>query len=192
WTTVGANQQSLQQAMSYDGLGNIASGPSGAYTYQGEWLSQIDGPLGTVTYAYNGNGQVTERTHPGGTTRLGYDALNRVATLQEPQATLAITYSADGAKVHVHDSLSGRETTYLGAYQEERGGDLGTSVISRYAFGAAHLTREWNTKPDPFTVVDTLGYLTAADHLGSTTLVTDSAGQVSERRSYGVWGDERS
>ncbi|HJR72931.1 MAG TPA: RHS repeat-associated core domain-containing protein [Luteimonas sp.] len=193
WATLGANLGMKQHAMVTDGFGNITDSPSGHYTYQNERLAKIEGPLGEISYGYdngllNGNGNVTTRKHKGGTTVLSYDALDRVRQIKDPKANLVITYNADGAKVHVRDAYTGRETFYLGDYQEERGGVLGALVIGRYSFGPAHLTRTWTANLE---YKDELSYLPPADHLGSVTLVTDATGKVKDRRSYGVWGDER-
>lgn len=193
WATLGANLGMKQHAMVTDGFGNITDSPSGHYTYQNERLTKIEGPLGQIQYSYdggllNGNGNVTMRKHKGGTTSLAYDALDRVRQIKDAKANLIITYDADGAKVHVRDTYTGRETFYLGDYQEERGGVLGSQVIGRYAFGPAQLTRTWAANLE---YKDELFYSPPADHLGSMTLVTDAAGKVKDRRSYGVWGDER-
>lgn len=93
--------------------------------------------------------------------------------------------------MHVEDKVTGRQTFYLGAYQEERGGDLAVKgqVIGRYAFGPAHVTRVWTEADLGHT--DTLSYTPPADHLGSTTLVTDTDGLPTDRRAYDTWGNER-
>ncbi|MBB5209811.1 hypothetical protein, partial [Chiayiivirga flava] len=188
WTTIGANQGVRHHTMAYDGFGNIVQSPNGSYAYEQEKLAQIKGPLGQIDYTYDGNGQVLTRTHAGGQTALTYDALNRVSGIDAPGSNQAVTYTADGTKVHVLDKASGRETVYLGAYQEERGGALGKTIVGRYALGPLHLTRTW--QPD-LSYTDQRSYTPPADHLGSTTLVTTEQGNVRDRRAYDTWGNER-
>lgn len=191
WTTIGANNAVKQHHMQYDGFGNVTgSTRTGKSTYFDEKLLLIEGPLGDIGYTYTDNGQVLTRTHAGGETKLTYDGSGRVSQIESPTSPQRITYNADGDKVHTLDTLTGRETFYLGAYQEERGGELDSKgvVIGRYAFGPAHLTRTWQKD---LTYTDELSYTPLADHLGSTTLVTDATGEIQERRSYDTWGNER-
>lgn len=190
WTTIGANQTVKHHQMKYDGFGNIVGSPNGEHHYFDEKLLLIQGQLGNIGYTYTGNGQVFTRTHAGGETKLSYDGSNRVSRIESPTASQQITYNADGAKVHVLDKLTGRETYYLGSYQEERGGDLESKgvVIGRYALGPVHLTRTWQKD---LSFKDDLRFTPPADHLGSTTLVTTPMGTVTDRRAYDTWGNER-
>jgi RHS repeat-associated protein len=190
WTTLGAAGAAQAWMMNYDGFGNVLKSPAGDYVYKGEQLASVDGTVGHVGYAYDANGNVTVRDHGGIKTVLHYDALNRVEGIQDgaTQSTYQMTYSADGAKVHVRELASGRETFYLGGYQRETGGKLGSGAIERIDLGVAHLTRTWSGAAS---FEETRTYLTPADHLGSMTLVTDGNGLISERRSHGVWGGER-
>lgn len=187
WATIGANNLVQSPVMSYDGFGNIEKGPAGSYTYQGERLQSISGNAGKLTYQYDANGNVKVRTHNGTSTVLDYDALNRVKGIQDgaTQSTYLVTYDADGAKVHVKETATGRETVYLGGYQLDRVKD--TNAIERHNLGPVHLTRVWSGK----TFAETRTWLTLADHLGSLSLVTDDEGGIKEERSYGVWGEER-
>jgi RHS repeat-associated protein len=188
WTTIGANQAVQHRTIATDGFGNITESPNGEHSYFKEKLLLVKGPQGSIGYTYTGNGQVLTRTHAGGETELGYDALNRVDRIKTADSNQRITYNADGAKVHVKDEASGRETFYLGAYQEERGGALGGSIVGRYALGPLHLTRTW--QPD-LSYADQRSYTPPADHLGSTTLVTSEKGEALDRRAYDPWGNER-
>ena len=189
WATLGAAGQAQASLVAYDGYGNILKGPAGDYSYAGEQLMAVDGNAGTVSYQYDANGNIKVRDHNGTKTVLDYDALNRVEGIQEgaTQSTYHMTYSAAGVKLHVKDSATGRETYYLGGYQREQGGKLGAQIVERINLGPAHLTRAWSGNAHS----TSLTYLTPADPLGSLTLITDAKGLVSERRSHGVWGEER-
>jgi RHS repeat-associated protein len=191
WTTLGAGGAAQAWKVGYDGYGNLVEGPAGSYDYgfSGEQLQSVKGNAGTVSYQYDGNGNVKVRDHNGVKTVIDYDALNRIEGIQDgsTQSTWQLTYSADGTKVHAKETGSGRETFYLGGYQRERGGKLGTQVVERMNLGPAHVRRSWAGNG----YEQTLTYLTPADHLGSLTLVTDGAGLIEDRRSHGVWGAER-
>ncbi|MBA2321647.1 MAG: hypothetical protein H0V89_10875, partial [Deltaproteobacteria bacterium] len=191
-TTVGGNV--AVRDMDYDGLGNIVEGPAGVYQYAGERLGAIVGQPANVAYdGYDGNGSLTSRSNDGAVTEVGYDRLGRVAQMDSAQEQLKFTYDADGRKVHVIDRISGRESYYLGSYQEEHGVGEQGEVVARHALaGVAQLVRIWSNLDDNPSFADLpLTYVQPGDHLGSTSLVTDELGAVEEERSYDPWGAPR-
>ena len=86
----------------YDPIGNLRSGPLGAYTYGA-------GPAGphavtsigsTHTYTHDANGNQITRTTPGIDQTLTWDESNRLAEVADPSAaTTTMRYDADGNRV---------------------------------------------------------------------------------------------
>jgi len=87
--------------LNYDTLGRVTSlkdgkGQTRTYTY--DKLDRVESvAVGgiMVSYAYDGNGNLTQQTDPTGTTILDYDELNRL-TRKAPPGRIPITYTYDG------------------------------------------------------------------------------------------------
>jgi RHS repeat-associated protein len=91
-------------------------------------------------------------------------------------SSAAFTYDGDGRRVK--STFNGTTTTYfVGAHYEVTG-----STITKYYYaGAQRIAMRTN---------GTLSYL-LGDHLGSTSLVTDSAGVKINEQRYKAWGETR-
>ncbi|MCM1184847.1 MAG: AHH domain-containing protein [Roseburia sp.] len=79
-------------------------------------LSRLKTMLGTETladnrYAYDGNGNRTEKRQPGGVTRYVYDALNRLTGAEYPDATEELFYDRAGNRTK--RLYNGAEETYV-------------------------------------------------------------------------------
>ena len=120
---------------------------------------------GAFIYGYDANGNQTKLGGYG----LSYDYENRLTTAAQtsPQAQIAFTYDGAGQRVYKTES-SGVSTIYV--YD---------------AFG--QLAAEYSSAA--VTTPCTTCYL-SWDHLGSTRMVTDGAGNVVARHDFLAFGDE--
>jgi RHS repeat-associated protein len=161
----------------YDPLGRpiAATEPS----YQPPSLPQTLTP--TTHVGYDGDGNAVEMTDPrGNVTRASYDQLDRLVTLDEPASTndqravTSYTYTRTGMPLSTVDPLGARtETTY---------DDLDRPVTGT----------EYERKPQPQTLVTSIGYDDAGD-VTSTVSPTgavavdsyDALGQLTEARDPG-------
>lgn len=184
WATSNGGAPQLE-AMLYDGVGNILSSPTGTFAYAGERLDTVASGLGLIDYNYDANGNVVTRSVGPNTTKLSYDSLDRLSTIGGTGENIEFTYSADGTKVHALDLEKGHETYYVGDYQEFHTDE--TIVARHNVAGVAHIVRTW--KSNEF--VEDIRFVQPGDHLGSTTLVTDANGAISDERSHDPWGAPR-
>src|SRR5690349_8860466 len=104
------------------------------------------------------------------------------ATIMPPTPTpifsnAAFTYDGDGARVKsVVQTNYGTTTTYfVGNYYEV----TGTSITKYYYAGSQRIAMNKD---------GTLSFI-LSDHLGSTTLITDSAGNMISETKYKAWGE---
>ncbi|MCM1184845.1 MAG: SMI1/KNR4 family protein [Roseburia sp.] len=107
--------------ISHDPDGSIRSLRNGdlytEYAYDADKnLSRLKTMLGTETladnrYAYDGNGNRTEKRQPGGVTRYVYDALNRLTGAEYPDATEELFYDRAGNRTK--RLYNGAEETYV-------------------------------------------------------------------------------
>jgi RHS repeat-associated protein len=89
-------------------------------------------------------------------------------------------YDGDGRQVKA--TVNGVTTLYIGGHYEIKGNE-----VSKYYFaGAARSAMRRYVIPQPMTVEYLL-----SDHLGSTSLVTDSAGALVSEARYKPWGEVR-
>ncbi|MBI5823366.1 MAG: RHS repeat-associated core domain-containing protein [Chloroflexi bacterium] len=141
------------------------------------------------TYTYDANGNQTIRTVNGETFNLSYDAENRLVEVKKGTDLIAtFVYDGDGRRVKATEypsTGSGQAvtTTFVGGHYE-----LTNGTVTKYYFaGTSRIAARKYTVPQ----VGVLTYF-LSDHLGSTSMTTDSMGaRVSEMR-YKPWGEVRS
>ncbi len=123
------------------------------------------------SYIYDANGNMTQRVEDGLTYTQVFDAENRLVSVTVNGQTTQFVYDGDGKMVK--SVINGVTTLFVsGAYQVKAG------VVTKYYPGGA------------MRVGSTLYYL-LPDHLGSTSITTNSTGtKVSELR-YKPWGEVR-
>jgi Rhs family protein len=133
------------------------------------------------TYSYDSNGNQTTRHIGNDTFHLIYDAENRLVEVKENNVTIAeFTFDGDGKRVM--SVIDGETIRFVGGYYERKGSE----ITKYYMAGAARVAIRKYTIPQSMTVEYMLG-----DHLGSTSITTDSNGaKVSEMR-YKPWGELR-
>jgi YD repeat-containing protein len=131
------------------------------------------------SYAYDANGNMTERNVDDGDFTLDYDAENRLNEVKEEETTIAtFTYNGDGARVKA--TVGETTTYYIGNYFEWSSTSTNTMVKYYFAGGARVAMRTGST----------LNYL-FGDHLGSTNVVTDASGTAVTTLLYKAWGESR-
>jgi RHS repeat-associated protein len=138
-------------------------------------------------YAYDANGNMTQRDRDGNGTydqALSFTAENKVQTVTEGGEDTTFTYDGNGARVKKVDP-SGTTTYYVGGlYEKMEAGGVVTTTSYYYA-GAQRVAMRTTVG-----VSTTVTYL-HSDHLGSTSLTTDAAGAVVARVLYYPYGETR-
>ena len=162
-------------------------------------VSLVGANTPSVTYAYDGNGNVVTRTatDPALSLTIGYDIDNHALTIRRPasgtgQATdngSTFRYGPDGQRYFQElrqPGQSSRQLIYLGKdYEKEY---TGAGQVERwYLPGGAVRIRS----TDPAVASGT--YFIHGDRLGSTSVMTDRNGQVvgEERRAFDAFGRPR-
>jgi len=162
--------------------------------------ANVSGNTRTVTYAYNGNGELSDVTDVnGGVTHFGYDTSHRVTLMKDPVCQ-ALGVSCPGVQNHYDgsgrtdwqkDQLN-RQTTlaYAGTPTAESGGTTtstdpkGNVTVEGYQYGVrTYITRGYGTAAAATTryLYDsaTLGPRAVIDPNGNTTTFTvDSSGNI--------------
>ncbi len=174
----------------YSASGNLESKMGvGTYDYAAQSSSCAEGALAsrphavtstvgatTTLYCYDRNGNMTRRDPSGAAVyNFQYDAESRL-TAVSGSATASFVFDGDGNRVK---SMAGGVTTvHLGAYFEWTGS---TSTMKTYysAGGARVAVRSGSS---------TLSFI-LSDHLGSTSVTTDSGGAFGPERRYKAWGN---
>ena len=141
-------------------------------------------------YTYDANGNTRSKATPSGTTSYTFDAENRLVEATTPTATLRYVYNADGIRTkRIETSASGTvaseylvDPTFAHAqvleeWQREDGG--APTLAATYAYGAERLSQTRNSVTSFF----------HADGLGSTRLMTDVSGGVTDRYVYTAFGE---
>ena len=179
------------QSFSYDNLHNITSfdGTSHSYGSGNESGSGDAGPhavvsAGSVTFAYDDNGNRISRTESGSTIGYSYNWQNRLASVDLPSDPddVEFVYDADGARVsRSHGDYS---TIYVAGLMEI---DLDTTTVTEtrtfYAFAGTPVAVRTHEDPATTLVVD--------NHLGSFSAAWNDTDNLSSRLRYYPWGAER-
>ena len=162
-------------------------------------VSLVGANTPSVTYAYDGNGNVVTRTatDPALSLTIGYDIDNHALTIRRPasgtgQATdngSTFRYGPDGQRYFQElrqPGQSSRQLIYLGKdYEKEY---TGAGQVERwYLPGGAVRIRSTDA------AVASGTYFIHGDRLGSTSVMTDRNGQVigEERRAFDAFGRPR-
>jgi RHS repeat-associated protein len=174
-----------QLQFTYDKVGNrtsrkrVGSKPfTETYTYNAadELTARRGGPDGSVTYAYDADGNQTQA----GTVKTAYNLDNKPVSVSDGRRTTTFTIDAAGLRTAA-DTSGGTGGPVHTAYQWDTNATLPllTGVVS-----TGTPTRGYTYGPDglPQTVqVGTAGYLLDSDPFGNVTEVTDTAGTVDGR-----------
>ncbi|MBN1189186.1 MAG: hypothetical protein JXA46_05480 [Dehalococcoidales bacterium] len=161
----------------YDEIGNITSMNGVNYTYDSTQPHAVDA-VGLLGYVYDDNGNMTTRGTVSGNQTLTWDAENRPISVSYNGTSASFVYDGDGKRVKkVEDGVT---TLYLNQYFEV---NITTTIeTSNYYLGGKLIAISEN---------DTVQYL-HQDHLGSTSLMTDTSGNVTSGITYEPYGDTAS
>ena len=141
-------------------------------------------PSPWMTLAYDGNGNILSQTQGTTTTNYTFDAENRLKTRSVSGGTVTNTYDGMGTLLK-RTNADGTWTVYIGGIYEKTNAGVVTKYYSVY--GRTIATRQIPTGGGS----GTLSYL-LADHLGTTTGVTNGAGTVLSSQKYWPYGATRS
>ena len=182
--------------VAYDALGNITSkSDTGAYTYGANagacTVNPFAGPhavsavAGTksASYCYDGNGNMTV----GDGRAVTWSAFNMPTLMQKDLRQIEIAYGPDRARFRRIDrnETGTTTTTYIAGGTHEVIATGTTVKAKTYIAGIAVVTEPVSGGG----AADTMYML--RDHLGSTDVVTDATGAVTDRFSFDAWGKRR-
>jgi RHS repeat-associated protein len=160
----------------------MLSKSSTTYTYNN--LNQLTKAGSTDDYTYTGNGNLASREAGSDTWTYTYDYLNRLRTVRKNSVLQGSSvYDADGRRVQVWDPSDGWAVNLysgLNVICEVPSTGVGDSSVHLYA-GALHIA----------SIVGGVSEYLHQDHLGSTRLRTDSAGNVVYGVGYQPYGVEQ-
>ncbi|WKZ50315.1 MAG: RHS repeat-associated core domain-containing protein [Anaerolineales bacterium] len=168
------------EAYSYNSTtGNLASKAGVNYTYSTTHKHAVAGLSNGNSYSYDDNGNMTTRNVDGQTYTLSYDAENRLVSVSGA-ATANYVYDGDGKQIK--SVVNGVTTFYVGNHYEVK-----SSLVTKYYFaGSTRVAVRKYVIPQNMTLEYLLG-----DHLGSTSITTNTVGtRISELR-YKAWGETR-
>ena len=175
----------------YDAVGNRLSETTVSalgtetvnYAYDAnDRLLTESGPGGATAYSYDANGNLTERAGPGGTTAYAWTDDDRLASATDASGTVSYRYDAEG--IRHSRTVAGVTTNYL----VDPNRAFAEVVAEEDALGNA-LARYTHAEE---LIAQSRAGVTAfyhGDALGSTRLLTDAAGNVTDQYLYDAFGE---
>jgi RHS repeat-associated protein len=130
--------------------------------------------MGSDTYTYDANGNQATRNVGGSSYTLSYDAENRLVSVSGA-ATATFIYDGDGNRVV---GTVRTTTTYIGNYLEYSN----SGIVKYYYAGSIRVAMRDSSGALKFLL---------GDHLGSTSITTDSNGVKGPEIRYYPWGGQR-
>jgi RHS repeat-associated protein len=178
---------------------SLGSTTSNTYAYSGTGyanphaLTQLSNGLSTTSYAYDNDGNVTQKTTDGTSTTYVWDYANRLIALGSGGATTTYSYDAFGQRV----LQTGTSTTwiypskfYTIASSTGSGAKYSTTTESIFNGDTLLSTVDQQMANGAATGTAKTRYI-HPDHLGSTNVVTDVSGNISETTDYYPYGSTR-
>jgi RHS repeat-associated protein len=177
--TAATHPAQAAEGYTYDGVGNrTSSQQSTSYTYQAPNRQTV---VGALTYSYDLNGNLTQKTDTSGVWSYQWDYENQLKQASVPGGlTLTYKYDALGRRVQRQTSAGGWTKFVYDGEQVIR--DLnsdGSTVEYLNGPGIDNKLRQTSAGDTHYFV---------ADHLGSTRALTDASGNVVETQQYDSFG----
>jgi RHS repeat-associated protein len=169
----------------YDPVGNRTSATRGATTTAYDY--DADDKLlhaGGVTFAYDANGNVVQRSEGTDTRTFAYDSANQLVSTGGDGPAAQFRYDAAGNRVR--ETTGGTSTDYL----LDTSGPLARVLGESSSAGGAAQSYVWGDRDLLSRRRGATSSYYLADGLGSTRLLTDSTGAVSDSYSYDAFGGE--
>jgi RHS repeat-associated protein len=162
------------ESYTYDEIGNITSRNGVDYNYDSTQPHAVDSIDGFSSYTYDANGNMIMR----GSQTIGWDAENRVVSVSYNGTETTFVYDGDGSRVKKTEN--GETIIYINQFYEK---NLTTGVATTYYYLGGQLVamREGTD----------LEYI-HQDHLSSTSVMTDDAGDSLGAIKYLPFGETRS
>ena len=172
-------------SVDYDAVGNILekSGVSGTYEYgtNASPYSVTRANGSNYYYDYNGN-----NTSGGGRT-IAYSTFDKPTRISKGGNVVTFAYGVDRTRYRRVDSGSSNKTTrYIGNVEiidHQNGNVERKRYIAGVAIETGYYTNGNETRRDT--------EYTLKDHLGSMDVITDDAGEILQKLSFGPWGQRR-
>jgi RHS repeat-associated protein len=165
---------SYTHSYAYNAIGNMTSGAGKTFTY-GSRPSHAPTSDGTSTYAYDGNGNLTTKTTGATTRAFTWDAENRLIRVDENGVTLA-AFAYDDAGWRVKKIVGSNTTVYVGKHYE-----CTNSICSKFIFANGERIA---LRPVGSNEI----YYYHADHLGSSSVITNQTGTKVQELAYYPYG----
>ncbi|HWB80081.1 MAG TPA: RHS repeat-associated core domain-containing protein [Nannocystaceae bacterium] len=172
--------------ITYDTIGNIKTKSGvGAYAYDGDGVLVTADGKGAF---HDLDGNVISH----GSRTFTYTPFQKVESISDGAATQNIHYDANHNRVLRHDTASNTDTISIGNRYERviAAGGATQSITYRVAVGD-RVVAQFVRKPAPLGGWSTVATRLHDDHLGSTHVISDSAGAALNRISYDAWGQAR-
>ena len=182
--TVGTGTPTTNQDVTLDAIGNIDWKMGvGTYAYHATQKRAVIS-AGGFNFGYDANGNMNSRNG----SSIGYTSYNLPNVINAGSSSSAISYGAFRNRYKQVSSGSVAETTIYVAGLLERVTRSGRVTEYRHLIaGGKGIATIYTRRSDATNST----YYVQSDHLGSPELVTDSAGTVIVRLSFGAYGERR-
>ncbi|MFA5074108.1 MAG: RHS repeat-associated core domain-containing protein, partial [Nitrospirota bacterium] len=171
-TTVGGGTEVYNKTYSYNTIGDIMKFEGREYQYGDSSHKHAVTSDGTNSYAYDENGNMTSGA--GRTFTWNYD--NKPASITKAGATTTFDYGANGERIK--KQTGGSWKIYVGGMEKDQNGDhhiyitVGGATIKKKSDGSL--------------------YFILKDHLGGTSTILDSGGNIKAKQFYQPYGADDS
>ena len=170
------------ETYAYDAVGNRSSShQSASYSYQ-PFNRMVS--TSTATYLYDNNGNMISKSDVSGSTQFAWDFENRLVQVVTP-AGGSVTYKYDALGRRIQRMPSGGVSTNFVYDGQDVVRDInsdGTTIEYLNGPGIDNKIRQKGSS-------NATTYYFAHDHLGSTTALTNTKGQLVESLSYDAYGN---